>query len=95
MSFVKENLKKKSVHFSEGIGAESVHITVVLKSSTSENEVCVCIDAATPPGRKRLGKKATWKEYLSKKFQDSLLSWISHQNVSLPCYSLSSYAPVA
>jgi len=50
-----------------------MHITVALKSSTSENEICVCIDAATYPGRKRLGKKAIQKEYLSKNFQDSFL----------------------
>lgn len=47
--------KKKAVCFSEGTGAE-MRITVVLKSSTSENEVCVCIDAATHPGRKTLRK---------------------------------------
>lgn len=52
--------KKKAVCFSEGTGAE-MRITVVLKSSTSENEVCVCIDAATHPGRKRLGNSISVK----------------------------------
>lgn len=61
-----QGLKKKKivVCFSKGIRVETMqtmHIVVILKRNTSENQVCVCIDGATHQGKKKLGKKVYLK----------------------------------